>query len=314
MRSDEIQAQIRQSCYIGDATAFPEYTDAKLRAQATDKLQSVFEDIVVKCRAGYWLHQRQQTLTVGTQRYRIPPRAVVGGVESIEIYLNNRWQKLLEESSDESLDYEDGTTGDPERFTIVGDQVWLFPIPATARTIRWKYYLRPSELQQSQCSTLGGDGVERGRVTAVNTSTLTVTVNAVPYDQSLAAPAAIISANQSIDIVHPDGWHELALVGSTQMLSGTTFTLPAGTDMSDIAVGDYVRAADQTDWPCLPDDFHRLLCDVTAVKIMMELSLEDKAAAMSQALMADLERFRSILLPRVKSQPARIPLRPYSRR
>jgi hypothetical protein len=122
-------------------------------------------------------------------------------------------------------------------------------------------------------------------------------------------PAAINNFTPSIDIVHPDGWHELSYISGVPVVTNPTNIQIPGTDyLGDIAVGDFVRAGEQTDWPCLPDDFHRCLADVAAIKILYELNLLDKAQALEATVGNDLQRFRSLLLPRVKADPKVIPI------
>jgi hypothetical protein len=313
MRSDELLAACRNTAYIGDANAYPQFTDARLLSELNDKLRSVFSDIVVKTRAGYWLKEIVSTTTAGKARYRIPPRAVVGGLEKIELAFNSGTYTALTEYPASEAQYFDGSATQTTGFWIQGDQVVLLPAPTSSLSMRMSYYLRPSKLVTSQSSTQGGDGVVRGQVTAVDTTARTVTVNTLPFDESLTVPAAITSASQLVDIVHPDGWHELAAVGLTQTISGTTFTLGGTSDLSDVSVGDYVRVADQTDWPCLPPDFHRCLADLAAIKILVETHMLEKAGAVQAGVENDLTRFRSLLLPRVRSDAKRIGCSPIMR-
>lgn len=312
MRTEELEAACRQTAFIGDAAQYPSYTQAVVLSELNDKLQSVFEDIVVKARSGYWLHEFVYTVA-SSPRFRIPPRAVVGGLEKVEIAAAASGQpftKLTEVPASVAQDYERQGTGDPYVFTVQGDVVEVIPQPTAGNVVRLTYYARPSRLVPAQSDP---NGTQRGRITAVNTGTRVVTVNALPFDQSLTVPVAITSAQQSIDIVHPDGWHELPLLGATQTISGLNITVGGTDSLADVQNGDYVRVADQTDWPCLPDDFHRSLSDAAAVKILLELHMGEKAMQLAASNNSELERFRSLLLPRVKSEPKQIPIMARSR-
>ena len=313
MHTADLLTWLRNDAFISSGN-YPDQTDAVLLAELTHKLHTVFEDIVTKARAGYWLKEYVFNTTVGKSRYRIPPRSVVGGLEKIEVAPSNAYYRLSEVSPEDMNLWEGSVgsvnTGNPMVFVSMGDQVEMFPMPNAVFPVRMTYYVRPSQLVPTQNNQLNG-GTDRGRITARSNDSVnpvTLTVNAVPFDQSLAVPAAITSAVQSIDVVHPDGWHELALVGSTQTLAGNVFTLPNGTDISDVQIGDYVRAADQTDWPCLPDDFHRCLADVAAIKVAVELGLREKGDDLAQNVENDLVRFRSLIAPRVKSEPKQTPV------
>jgi len=314
VRSDEILTSVRFDAFIGDATAFSEYTDARLLAECNDKLMTVFGDIVVKARSGYWLKDTIMATSSTRSRYRIPYRAVAGGLEKVEISdsVNGPWCKLTEVTASQSAPYEGASTTKrrPIVYTVQGDQVELLPAPDAVYQLRLSYYVRPSRLVPQQSSTLGG-GTVRGLITAVDTTLRTLTTAVLPFDQELAAPAAISSGVQRIDVVHPNGWHELALVNTTQTIAGVgpfTFTVGGTDDMSDIEVGDFIRVAEQTDWPCLPDDFHRCLADIVAVKIMVEMNMAEKSATLADNVQADMLRFRSLLTPRVKAEPPVVPL------
>jgi hypothetical protein len=65
--------------------------------------------------------------------------------------------------------------------------------------------------------------------------------------------------------------------------------------------GDYVRFADQTDWPALPQEFHRTLADSTACKILNARSMFDKEAMLQKSVDRDLARFGLTLNPRVQT-------------
>lgn len=316
MRSDELVSRLRLSAYIGSASEYPDQTDAVLLDELNDKLWSVFEDIVTKARSGYWLQEVLSSTTAGRKTYRIPSRAVVGGLESVEVAgsTGGIFYTLSEIAPTDTQMWEGPsaapTQGTPTVFCVLGDQLALYNTPAAVLPMRLRYYVRPSRLVTQQSFTTGAF-VQRGLITATSVpgvNPVTLTVNVVPFDMDLAVPAAITTAVQRIDVVHPNGWHELAVVGSTQTLAGAVFTLPNGTDISRVEVGDYVRAAEQTDWPCLPADFHRALADVAAVKVAVELGLREKNDDLASNVENDLIRFRSLLLPRVKSEPKTTPV------
>lgn len=306
MDTTQLELSLRQTMTIGDVSQAPEYTTARMLGELNDKLRTVFEDIVVKSRSGYWVHRLDFTTTIGINRYRIPPRAVVQGLEDVQLASvanSANYVSLDQVSLSQFARWQSLTGATPLVYTCSGDQIEFAPGFTTAQPAKFLYYIRPSQMYAAQNSVSGTD---RGRITAVNTTTRVITVNVLPFDMSLVSPAAITSALQSIDVVHPDGWHELALVGATQTLTGLNITVGGTAPMDRIAIGDYVRVADQTDWPCLPDDFHRCLVDATAVKMLIELNLTEKSDAVAANNGNDIARFRSLLYPRVKAAPKMI--------
>jgi hypothetical protein len=259
-------------------SADTDFTSARIRQALTNTLHTRFGGKVTASRSGYWLHTQDQTLSADQSSYRLPHRAAA--IESIEI-----------------LDAGDAA------YNVIGDRVQFDEDnPPSSGTLRVTYYLRPSLLVQEQT-------VNIGRVTAVDVDALTVMVASVPIVDRVEA-VSIVSGD-IVDIVHKNGWHELSLVGyasNAPTLSSTTFTFPAGTDLSAVEVNDYVRAADQTEWPCIQDEYHPVLAELTAADMLYSRNQRDKADALvAKAMGTDrdpgpLKLFVDQIEPRVKAE------------
>lgn len=321
MRSDELITAALRAPFI--PTTHPEYTSAVVLQELNRTFPNVFADPITKVRAGYWLKTYTQLTVAADARYRIPPRALLGGLERVELADSSGNFQELDEATPAEIGAAAGNSStnaaQPQLYYVEGDQVVLLPQPSVSGlSLRMSYYVAPSRLVTSQSSTLGGDGVVRGLITAWNPSARTITVNVVPFDQELAVPVAITSANQRIDVVHARGWHELALVDATQSLAGSVFTVGGTDSLADIVVNeDFVRVAEQTDWPCLPDEFHQTLADACGSRFAQQLGMLAKAAAMMKKVGisdekgnyppgSDLGRFMSLIRTRVKASPKRV--------
>jgi hypothetical protein len=287
--------------------------------ELNDTLTTLFERAIVETRSGYWLQTLDVAVTTNRALYRLPPRAC--GFEKVELGVGApaQFRPIPEVSEAHAALFERqrNQLGGPCAYVVRGDQLVLLPTPDnTSYTIRIYYYLRPSRLVLPQSVGVAGvGGTVRGQITAVTlsdgVSADSVTVNTVPFNQELASPIAI-TFPVTLDIVHPDGWHELALVG--QAITGITGNIlfaggtlaPIGTGDTEVRVGDFVRVAEQTDWPALPDDFHVCLADATAVRIMTSLNMVQKASVVASSVSADLTRFQSLIAARVKNEPKTI--------
>ena len=318
MRSDELLTRLRQTAYIGDVAACPEYTDAKLLNEMNDRLLALMSDEIVKANAGYGLKRSDTTCVAGTARYLVPPRSIAGTLEKLELQLvgASTWSMLSRVDINEAQIVDLGltSTGIPRYFSVQDGHVELYPTPSAGYPLRFTFYIRPSQLVTSQSSTLGGDGVVRGRITSIDNlaASRQVVVDVIPFDQLLGTPAAITSGSQLIDIVHPDGMFSCAMFDVAQTYSGTAITLGGSASTADVRVGDFVRVADQTDWPSnLPKEFHRMIADRAAMEVLRELALDEKVGALGPTVQADVERFRRTIRPQVKSAPKVIPVRPY---
>lgn len=250
------------------------FTDARLRQELTDAIMTLFQRDVATTRCGYWRKIYETATTSGRARYRLPPRAIVGSVESIDI-----------------------AEGGGLRFEFQGDQIVFIneggaeQVPEAGLTLRLRYLLRPSQIVEEQTA---------GRVTAVDINSRVVTVNSLPVNR---VTTATVATADRLDIVHPNGWHELAVVDLAVTVAGLNITFPSTADLSDVEVGDFVRAADQTDWPCLPVDFHRTLVDAVCVPALRSKNMLQKASAYIDKVEADLVRFKDLLQPRIKDAP-----------
>lgn len=315
MRSDEIISRARDAASIGDVAAWPSWPDSRVMALLNARHLALASDEMVKARAGYGSQKQHVTTTAGLGVYPVPDRAIGGGFEKLEIQLpgQTEWLPLgrLDVTGAEYYDQGPTKPNKPRRYVVQDGFAELLPTPDAAYPLRFTFFIRPSLLVTSQSSTQGGDGVIRGRVDSIDKTARTVTVNAVPFDQLLTSPAAITSGNQRLDIVHPAGTFACAMFNVSQTLAGTTFTLGGTESMDRVQVGDFVRVADQTDWPSnMPAEFHELLANRTAMEIALSIGVEEKVIGLGAGVQADLERWRSVRSPQVKSQPKVIPVRP----
>ena len=274
MNSAELVTAVRVTGALPSAD--PTYTPARVREELSNVLQTIFGKIVVASREGYWRKTRDYQVVADQQRYRLPHRAVAGTAETVEFFSGQAPIPMYRARPD---------------YEFQGDQIVLDSPPQGSYTLRVHYYLRPSMLVQEQ---------DEGRVTAVDNVAKTVTVDALPDNQVTAVP---IASGDELDIVHPNGWHEVTIVGEAAAIAGTVLTFGPTVDLSMVEVGDCVRAADQTEWPALPVDFHRSLADACAVSILLSKGDMVKANAMSGKVNGDIERFTSLLDPRVKDFP-----------
>jgi hypothetical protein len=190
--------------------------------------------------------------------------------------------------------------GQPRAYVLRGNDLTILPTPDNSGyVLRITYYRRPARFYASQNSVSGTD---RGRVTAINTSTNTITVNTQPFDQSLAVPAAI-SGTLMIDVVKPNGWFDQVLSNVSATVSVNNLTVAATSPVRDVQVGDYVRVYGQTDWPMLPEDFHRCVVDVASTKILVQRGYQQKASNFAGDVSADMQRFDTLYSNRTREEP-----------
>lgn len=307
MNQTDLIKRVRRNAFI--PTTHPTYTDQVILDELNDAMRSIYEDMVTIPRQGHWLKQYSFNSVVGQSLTRITPRGVIGGIEKVELGVVGQELNPLDQVTENHAQvYESfgGRTGTPMYYCIRGDQIEFLPAFNSIMTVRVSYYIKPSFLVIPQSVP-----DSNGRIQAFNPATLVITCVAAPTVQ-IARPGitsgTAITTNIAIDIVHPDGTFELSLIGVTPTVGAAgVYTLPVGTDVSEVAVGDFVRANQETDWPALPEEFHRTVADTASVKIMLQLNMSSKAAGIAQSVGGDLERFRNLInAPRTRRQPKRV--------
>ncbi len=298
MKDSEILASIRYSATLNSAD--PNYTDARLRIEAWNMLVASFADSISRSRSGYWRQVALYTLAASQRGYRLPARALANAVELVEVLSGTDYRKLsaLELRRMGSIE---SLSGDPRGYLVEGDYINLFPLPSAAGTLRAKFAIRPSKLVAEQTA---------GLILTVTPATRQVTVNVLP---TVRATSAAIATGTLVDVVHPAGGYELGAYDCAVTVSVLTITFPVGTDMTRIAVGDYVRGAEETDWPMLPEEFHLTLCEATASKICVDRGMMQKAQILAGVVGPQIERLKSLIQPRAKFDPRALRKRNYGR-
>lgn len=305
-------AQLRLNCLIEDGST--DYPDAVLLRELSDALTTKFQDTIIGFRNGTWQQSYFQPVTTGTPTYRLGQQVtVLGKVEigygtftpSASNFDDIDFVRLakVDEGHADIFEASYNGLGTPKAYALRGNDLVLLPTPDNSGYIlRITYYRRPPKLYASQNSVSGTD---RGRVTTVTPSTGTIIVNALPFDQSLAVPAAI-ATGATIDVVKPNGWFDHSLSNTfVAFVSGNvlTFASNISSTLKNVQIGDYVRVYGQSDWPMLPEDFHRCVVDVASTKILIQRGYQQKAANFAGDVTADLQRFETLYSNRTREEP-----------
>ena len=303
MDATQLLAKLRQQAFIGSAQSYTEYDDIKLLGEMSEKLRTDFPIFAVEARAGYLLKATTAATTAtNLSRIRVPARAFMNGLHSVECQdANGKYFPLEEALPEDHYLFERQTSAQlPRKFMFSGGHITLLPAPTQPVTLRIRYYLRPSKLTASQNSV---NGTDRGRVTAVNGTT--VTVNALPFDNLPTTPI-VITSGATLDVIQTSGWYEPVVVSQVGTIAGLVITFPTSVDAS-VQVGDYVRVADQSDWPMLPEDFHDILPSDAALWVLAQMGLDDKS--LTQKVGAQYQKFRDSLQPRRQQSGYSLPMR-----
>lgn len=288
MNSTELVSAVRLAGQL--STQDPTYTSTVILDEASQALIERFAEPVSKLRQGYWLHVQETATDVLANFVRIPPRALVQGLEKVEISEDNgaNYKPLGILTQLQSGSLSPTEVGPPTHYTLEGDCIRLFPYPqSTSYLIRFTYYLRPPALVAYAASCV------------VSSSFFyAITVNTNP---SLLG----ITAGSTVDIQNADGSHELAVVGATvTSVTGVgpyVINLDTEVETGRVRAGDIVRPADQAVYPMLPKELHRPLADYVAAVILTSKGDAEKASNLANKANNGIERVVNMANPRNKT-------------
>lgn len=304
MNSAQMIAAVRHAAGLPDN--HPDYTDARIRLEINDTLNTFFSQAVLESQSNLWLQYYVESTVASTSLYRIPDRALLGGLKRLECRRSSTSDFYeLEQASPDEVGSWDTDTGAPRKYEILGDHVRIFPTPNSANySLRYWFFIRPPALVQEQTA---------GRMVAINSTTGVLTVTAAPTNR---ATGSELAEGEFCDIVSSVGSHEIHVASAyieAHTPGSTSYTISSGaySSTSDFlrvtSANDYLRATSESDWPMLPQEFHRTLADATAAVILAGgIGAIEKAGGLSGKAGKDLERFRAMLQPRVRDSVRKI--------
>lgn len=310
MREDALIAEVRRAAQLPDG--FADYTDAIIRTELNTQLQRRFARVMVRARVGMLLKRYSQTLTSGTATYPLPGRAMHAGAECLSISLGTNSWPLEQIEAHQVWQYENMATDRPRFYAMLGSSYRLYPTPNDAYTVLLQYYLRPSRIVEKQSTAAIGQILS---VTGdENDSTLTLLVSSMAsvVDRNTGLQ---ITTSARVDIIRgnpenlaatyesSDASYEVVAVGLPWDNSGFDIVVGGlgGRDLSEIRIGDYVRAADQSEWPSIPHEYHPALAWAVAAKICRDRGMANTAQALEADVSAALSDLADDIQPRVKS-------------
>jgi hypothetical protein len=290
VNTTELVAQTRISGQLSSQD--PTYTSDRILDELTHALRDRYTNPVAKLRQGFWKKSLVVPLVSGRNFYPLPPRAVIQGLELLEITFDGSHYRQLSIMTDtQAVEYDATLTGEPRAYVLESDGVRLIPSPnSSSWSLRMTYLLRPNELVPF---TTGN------QVVAIGSNFLDVTS---------PNPTSTWPLNTKLDAQHSSGSHEISLIdGKVASIAASgpnwkiTFTTPI--DLTRVQVDDYVRLSNTAVFPVLPEEFHRTLCDYTAGMILISKGDEEKGKILAEKAASGLERAIDLAQPRIRNSP-----------
>jgi hypothetical protein len=288
--TNELIAYAREEAAL--AVESTEYDSVKLLSLLNQARIDVFEPVITAARCGYWVHTLTRTLGANNPIVRLPPRTAAFLQADIRVG-TGQWHPLPESTEAEAQDWERQSTVHPCAYIIRGSTMHLLPAASTDATysIRIKIVVRPSKLYLPQAT---------GAVTNVDLTTNIITLASLPVDK---ATSTTITGTLNVDVIEPSDNFELSLFhAQATVIDATHVQVATGYSLARIQVGDYLRVANQSEWPQLPEPFHRWLASAAAITPCSQRNLYDQASDLQQSTAAAVTRLATHLAPRSRAQ------------
>jgi hypothetical protein len=244
-----------------------------------------------KIREDFFLRTKRTALTQNITHYRIPKRAI-GNTFKVLYYVSPSGvysPPLTKIDMDKRYLYQD-TNAEPQAFFIEGDEVVLVPTPSvSAGYIEFGFFSKPNRLTAtSNCAKIIGIS------TLAGTTTLSVNTDLT----------SSLSVGSQIDFLSAQSPYMLwADTVSITAITATTIAVLAS-DISDVnslvypQLNDYICPTGYANIPMVPEEFHPVLNQMVAVRLIASLGDINKW----NAAKAELQEMRMEALKLVKNR------------
>lgn len=249
---------------------------------------------IKRVREDFFETEKNVTLTSGIKRYAIPKRAVGTAVNFIYWTDAGGREYFLDRVDSSRKNEWQGVTGPPIGFYFQGDEAVLVPTPNVSGTLTFVFDARPNTLILSDDAT---------KLTTVSTGATTTTFT---VDVNLTAS---LSAGSKIDIISAAApfmlWAEDIAI---QSISATEIVVN-NSDIQDAVgsiepqVGDYICATGFSNIPMLPIEFHAVLAQMCAVRVLSSLGDEGKKKSAKEDLAELRAEAMDLIANRAESAP-----------
>lgn len=250
---------------------------------------------IFKKREDFFLTYKDVAITAGVQRITVPMRAIGNTFRSLWFVENDVVKYALEMGNESDYSTYSGLQGAPEKFLIEGDEVILLPTPsASAGSIRFRYYAKPNLLvETSSCAKITSVSSLSGTTTFVVDTDLTSSLSVGSTIDFLSSKSPFLLWADQV---------EITAISSTEIQVATD-------DVSD-AVGtvepqanDYICPFGYSNIPMVPYEFHPVLAQMIAVRMLAGLGDIPKLTVASQILEQMRTEVLGIISNRVETSP-----------
>jgi len=269
-----------------------------LLLHADNEMASRLVPLVTSVNEEFYVQTVDIPIVSGQSSYRIPNRSAGGKLRDVTYLVGATNYNLPRIEPERLTAWTVNAAGMPAGFYLEAGTVNLVPSPSAGGTLRLKYYVRPGRFT----ATATDYGIITG-VTYSNANTVVLT-----FSGSLSTSGTLF------DVIANRPPFEYLLCDATKSASGAgTITLSVSSPSANppnfspnIAVGDYVTAADLSPLMQLPVELHSLLAQRTVCAVMESFNYTERLQA-AEAAYARMEAAAlKLLTPRVDGAPRKM--------
>ncbi len=259
---------------------------ARLTALMNREARLWLTKLMVDAGGGHETVSTDIPVVAGTRNYRVPKRAVLSGLKSVELVQAGGEPVPLNPIARSQVNT-NGLHGGTGSFFMQGNEIVLVGDPSFTGSLRLTWIRRMNKIVPAD---------ETAEITAIDTGTNTITFEVSPAD---------FTSSQTFDLIQATPHFEVLDTDLTATLAGTepAMTLTFDDELpDDLVVGDYVALAGQTPILNAPLELHDVLVMRACFKYLS--SVGDAKAAYVKAEVDEMrEAAISLLQPRVKDSP-----------
>lgn len=271
------------------------FVDADLIDIATRQLRSHVVPHIMKVREDFFQRSKSYSLTTNLDRYGVPKLAIGNAVKGLYL-VDSAGAKSPLQRTDSSKAYAyDSQSGDPEAYYFEGDEIVLLPAPPDSNhTLFCEYYAKPNKLIATSSCT---------KITAISDSAGTTTLT-VDTDLSTA-----LSIGSKIDFLSSNSpfllWSSDVLITA---ITPTTIEVASNDIYNAIGsmepqVDDYICPAGYANIPMIPEEWHDVLAQSVAVRLIRSIGHNERFQAEYAILKEMINDATELIQMRSESQP-----------
>jgi hypothetical protein len=251
------------------------YQDADLIAFANEEMGINLVPEIQKVREDLFLRPKQSSIVSGKTKYLMPERAIGNALKSVVITSSDATEYELPRIDLTRSFGQSDLQGRADSFYLEDNYVVFTTIPDASGSVTMWYYQRPNALiETSSCAKVTGIS------TASGTTTLTVDTN-LTGSLSIGDFVDVISGKSPFITLGDD-------VAITNITASTIEVLATGIDDENgsvqVVVGDYVCPAKYSNIPMIPQEFHPVLAQMVACRLLEGLGDLNKLKAANEKL------------------------------